>query len=93
MTTQIRISKRMQDDIHRFRSLHNTWEERAYGKVLTLWDCNEIEVIHAALSRASAAMEDKIQELDRVAEDEPGPIKIGELSEDERQQLIGKLGI
>ena len=32
----IRLSRRLQDDIDRFQSIHNTYEERAYGKILTL---------------------------------------------------------
>ena len=64
MSSQIRISNRLRDDIHRFRSLHNTYEERAgYGRV-TLAAANEIEVLHSALSRACQFMEQKIAEVD-----------------------------
>ena len=67
MARAIRISNRLHDDIHRFRSLHNTYEEKAGYDVVTLAAANEIQILHAALSRASIAMEEKIREMDMAA--------------------------
>ena len=67
MTSQIRISNRLRDDLNRFRSLHNHYEEKAGYQVVTLAAANDIDILHAALSRASVAMEDKIRVLDEAA--------------------------
>lgn len=66
MSSQIRISNRLRDEIHRFRSLHNTYEEKAGYQVVTLAVANDIDILHAALSRASISMEEKIRGLDRA---------------------------
>ena len=93
MSSQIRISKRLADDMFRFRSLHNAYEEKAGYGVVTLAASNEIDILHAALSRASIAMEDKIGALDKdELQDKTADLLLGRTGEEEGTRACDECG-